>query len=95
MKIKRMSEKISNKRRCLKKYGILFLFCVIHFGICTCTSMIFEGNPRQGKKAEIEYSCQDLLDYEIENIIITKSFNLKDLFSKTIIKSTNNEKNSN
>ena len=71
--------------------GILF-FAVIHFGICTCTPMIFKGNPGQVKQAAIGYVCKDLLVYEIENIIITKSFNPKYLFSKVIIKLTNDEK---
>ena len=46
----------------------------------------------QGKQASIEYVCKDLLVYEIENIIITKSFSRKYLFGKVIIKLTNDEK---
>ena len=54
--------------------------------------MIFEGNPGQGKQAAIEHVCKDLLVYEIENNIITKSFNPKYLFSKVIIKLAKDEK---
>ena len=69
-----------------KKFTPLFnkLVDLIHFGICTSTPLILEGNPGQGKQTAINYVCS-LLNYEIENIIITKSFSVKDLFKKTII----------
>ena len=86
---------LKEPRKSIKQFTPLFnlLIDLIHFGICTCTPLIFEGNPGQGKQAAIEYVCKDLLDYEVENIIITKSFNLKDLFSKTIIEPKKNDKN--
>ena len=69
-----------------KKFTPLFnkLIDLIHFGICTSTSLILEGNPGQGKRTAINYVCK-ILNFDVENIIITKSFSVKDLFKKTII----------
>ena len=61
---------------------------LIHFGICTFTPLILECSPGQGKQTSINYVC-DLLNYEIENIVITNTFTVKDLFKKTMIKSSN------
>ena len=44
MKIKKANEKIANKRNCPN----------------TCTPMIFEGDPGQGKQTATEYVCKDL-----------------------------------
>ena len=63
---------------------------LIHFTISTNTSLIFEGVPGQGKQKAINYIC-DLLGYEVEDIIITTNFTVKDLFKKTVIK-CNDEK---
>jgi len=69
-----------------KKFTPLFnkLIDLIHFYICTSTSLILEGNPGQGKRTAINYVCK-ILNFDVENIIITKSFSVKDLFKKTII----------
>ena len=66
MKVKQWVKKWPIKEIAQKSMGHYFFFPVIHFGICTCTPMIFEGNPGQGKQAAIEYVCKDLLVYEIE-----------------------------
>ena len=52
---------------------------LIHFSFCIGIPIIFEGIPRQGKKTSINYMAK-LLDYEIENIIITSNFTINDLF---------------
>ena len=69
-----------------KKFTPLFnkLIDLIHFSICTSTSLILEGNPGQGKQTAINYVCK-ILNFEVENIIITQSLSVKDLFKKTII----------
>ena len=59
---------------------------LLHFGICTGTPIIFDGSPGQGKRKIINYIC-NLLNYDIENIIITKNFSVDDLFKKTILES--------
>ena len=46
---------------------------LIHFGICTGTPLIFEGYSGQGKQTAINYIC-NLLNYDIENIILTKNY---------------------
>ena len=63
---------------------------LIHFGICTFTPLIFECSSGQGKQSSINYVC-DLLNYEIENIVITNTFTVNDLFKKTKIDSTNED----
>ena len=60
---------------------------IIHFGICTFTPLIFECSPGQGKQTSINYVCE-LLNYEVENIVITNNFTVKNLFKKTEIEST-------
>ena len=57
---------------------------LLHFGICTKTSIILEGGPGQGKQKAISY-ISNLLDYEVENIVITNNFTIEDLFKKTIL----------
>ena len=57
---------------------------ILHFGICTGTPLIFEGYSGQGKQTAINYIC-NLLNYDIENIIITKNLTYKDLYKKIII----------
>lgn len=59
---------------------------LIHFGICTGTPIILEGFPGQGKQKVITY-ISNLLEYDIENIVITNNFTVKDLFKKTILES--------
>ena len=56
---------------------------LIHFGICTGTPILLEGYPGQGKQKVINY-ISDLLNYEVENIIITSNFTVDDLFKKTV-----------
>ena len=62
---------------------------LIHFGIATNTSLIFEAFPGQRKKKAINYVCE-LLDYNVQNIIIKSNFSVKDLFIKIAIKSNDN-----
>ena len=57
---------------------------LLHFGICTGTSIILEGGPGQGKQKAINY-ISNLLDYDVENIVITNNFSVDDLFKKTIL----------
>ena len=57
---------------------------LIHFSFCIGIPIIFEGIPRQGKKTSINYMAK-LLDYEIENIVITSNFTINDLFFSQII----------
>ena len=45
-----------------------------------------EGFPGQGKQKVINY-ISDLLNYDIENIIITNNLSVEDLFKKTILES--------
>ena len=59
---------------------------LIHFGICTGTPIILEGSPGQGKQKVINYIC-DLLDFDIENIIITDNFSVDELFKNRVIQS--------
>ena len=75
-----------------KKFTPLFniLVDLIHFGICTFTPLILECSPGQGKQTSINYVCE-LLNYEIENIVITNTFTVKDLFKKTMIKPTDKD----
>ena len=61
---------------------------LIHFGICTGTSLIFEGFPGQGKKRAVNF-ISGLINYEVENIIITSNFSVKDLFKKRIVENNN------
>ena len=57
---------------------------LLHFGICTGTPIIFEGSPGQGKQKAINY-ISELLDYDVENIIITSDFSVNDLFKKNVL----------
>ena len=61
---------------------------LIHFIICLQIPLILEGTHGQGKQTAINY-VSNLLNYNVENIIITKSFSVKDLFKKTVINNTN------
>ena len=92
--------KVSNlKIKCLnnqKEYNnIIFtpefneMVDLIHFGICTGTPIILEGTPGQGKQKVINY-VGNLLDFDIENIIITDNFSVSELFQNRIIESNNN-----
>ena len=62
---------------------------LIFFGICTGTPLIFEGSSGQGKQTAINYIC-NLLNYDIENIIITKNVTYKDLYKKSIVQNNDN-----
>ena len=62
---------------------------LLHFGICTGTPIILEGFPGQGKQKAINY-ISDLLNYDVENIVITSGFSLDDLFKKTVLESKGN-----
>jgi len=59
---------------------------LLHFGICTGTPLILEGFPGQGKQKVINY-ISNLLNYDVENIIITNNFSVNDLFKKTVLES--------
>ena len=59
---------------------------LLHFGICTGTPIIFEGIPGQGKQKVINY-ISDLLNYDVENIVITNNFSVNDLSKKTVLES--------
>ena len=64
---------------------------LLHFGISTSTPIIFEGYPGQGKHTAIDFISR-LLNYDIENIIITNNITVDDLFKKTVLEfETNNE----
>ena len=86
------SNKFNEKKEIEKNMEIVFtptfneMVNLIHFGIATNKSLIFEGFPGQGKQKAINYVCE-LLGYNIENIVITSNFSVKDLFKKNIIKS--------
>ena len=79
------------KKEMEKKMKIVFtpsfneMVNLIHFGIAINRSLIFEGLPGEGKEKAINYVCE-LLDYDIENIIITNNFTVKDLFKKNVVK---------
>ena len=59
---------------------------LLHFGICTGTPIILEGFPGQGKQKAINY-ISDLLNYDIENIVITNDFSKEDLYKKKVLES--------
>ena len=59
---------------------------LLHFGICTGTPLILEGFPGQGKQKVINY-ISNLINYDVENIIITNNFSVDDLFKKTVLES--------
>ena len=63
---------------------------LIHFGICINKPLILEGSSGQGKQTAINYISK-ILNYQVENIIITKSFSVNDLFKKTVIDTKKNE----
>ena len=84
-------EKIINKNIIVFSPVFNEMIDLIHFGICTGTSLIFEGYPGQGKQKAVNYVC-GLLNYEIENIVITSNFSAKDLFKKSIVQ-TNSDGN--
>ena len=90
-KASKLKIKIENKPKMETEKQFFPLFNVlndlIHFGICTFTPLIFECSPGQGKQTSINYICE-LLNYEVENIVITNNFTVKDLFKKTEIKSS-------
>ena len=94
--LKIYSNKFNEKEEIEKNMKIVFtptfneMVNLIHFGIATDTSLIFEGFPGQGKQKAINYVCE-LLDYDVENIIITSNFSVKDLFKKTVVKSNDND----
>ena len=94
--LKIYSNKFNEKEKIEKNMNIIFtplfneMVSLIHFGIATNKSLIFEGFPGQGKQTAINYVC-NLLDYSVENIIITSNFSVKDLFKKIVVSSKNNE----
>ena len=63
---------------------------LLHFGICTGTPIILEGSPGQGKQKVINY-ISDLLDFDVENIIITDDFTVDELFKNRVIQSNDNK----
>ena len=62
---------------------------LLHFVICTGTPLILEGSPGLGKQKVINY-ISDLLDYDVENIVITNDFSVNDLFKNIVLKSNEN-----
>ena len=62
---------------------------LIHFGIYTGTPIILEGHPGQGKNTAINY-INKLLNYNIENIVITYNLTVENLFKKTILEPREN-----
>ncbi len=94
--LKKYSNKCNQQKEIEKNMKIVFtptfneMVNLIHFGITTDTPLIFEGFPGQGKQKAINYVCQ-MLDYDVENIIITSNFLVKDLFKKNVVKSNDND----
>ena len=90
-KASKLKIKIENEPKMETEKQFFPLFNVLndltHFGICTFTPLIFECSPGQGKQTSINYVCE-LLNYEVENIVITNNFTIKDLFKKAEIEST-------
>ena len=94
--LKKYSNKFNQQKEIEKNMKIVFtptfneMVNLIHFGITTDTPLIFEGFPGQGKQKAINYVCQ-MLDYDVENIIITSNFSVKDLFKKIVVKYNDND----